>query len=294
MGRDDPLVVCTDGSSREELFGPVQAYFREVIFLDRYLREDPASRTLLSQLPRYDEAVDALLAQLIASKADVFAGTLFSTFTTLIHRLRAFERQESNFLYCYSDFHSPLVHFERCEFMPVDDGPFTWNRIRYPVSPDAYSWIREWPEAANCGPPAFDQPSEVTGCLELTAGRATLHGSGLRCVQEQGEQPVIGNWIDTSEFASWELRLPESGAYAVEIRYACPEESAGTHYHVGVEHLDELDAVVWNTGAWASLSPWLALGRLRLPAGVSTLRVRADEQARHAVMNLSGLRLRRV
>ncbi len=39
MRRDDPLVICTDGSSREELFGPIQKYFREVIFLDRYLRE---------------------------------------------------------------------------------------------------------------------------------------------------------------------------------------------------------------------------------------------------------------
>jgi hypothetical protein len=31
----------------------------------------------------------------------------------------------------------------------VDDGAYTWNRVRYPVSPDAYSWLREWPEASN-------------------------------------------------------------------------------------------------------------------------------------------------
>jgi GDP-fucose protein O-fucosyltransferase len=148
MCRDDPLVICTDGSPGEEIFGPIQKYFRETIFLDRYLRDSSSVREMISQLPRYDESVDALLTQLVASKARVFAGTLFSTFTGLIHRLRGFARQEPNFLYCYNDFISPSVRFENCEFLSVGDGPYTWNRIRYPVSPDAYSWFREWPESS--------------------------------------------------------------------------------------------------------------------------------------------------
>src|SRR5436190_20904002 len=81
MRRDDPLVICTDGSSHEEIFGPIQQYFRETIFLDRYLRETSSIREMLSQLPRDDESVHVLLTQLVASKAQVFAGTLFSTFT---------------------------------------------------------------------------------------------------------------------------------------------------------------------------------------------------------------------
>ena len=39
MHRDDPLVICTDGASSEEIFGPIRQYFRETIFLDRYLCE---------------------------------------------------------------------------------------------------------------------------------------------------------------------------------------------------------------------------------------------------------------
>src|SRR5215470_1883802 len=112
MRRDDPLVICTDGSSREEIFGPIQQYFRETIFLDRYLRENASIREIIAQLPRYDESVQALLTQLIASKARIFAGTLFSTFTALIHRMRGLESQESNFLFCYNDFLSPFVRFE--------------------------------------------------------------------------------------------------------------------------------------------------------------------------------------
>jgi hypothetical protein len=147
MDRDDPLVVCTDGSSRDELFDPIQNYFRETIFLDRYIRESASTRALIAQLPRADETVEALLTQLVASKAQVFAGTMFSTFTALIHRMRGLAGQDSSFLYCHNDFLSPLVHFDRCEFLPVGDGPYSWNRIRYPLSPDAYSWIREWPES---------------------------------------------------------------------------------------------------------------------------------------------------
>ena len=155
MHRDDPLVICTDGSPEEELFGPIRTYFRDTIFLHRFLNEHRPIRRRLAALPRSDEGVLALLTQLVASKAQVFAGTLFSTFTALIHRLRGWSRRESRALYCYNDFVSPLVRFERCEFLPVDDGLYTWNRIRYPVSPDAYSWLREWPEAADLAPPPF-------------------------------------------------------------------------------------------------------------------------------------------
>jgi hypothetical protein len=40
-----------------------------------------------------------------------------------------------------------------------------------------------------------------------------------------------------------------------------------------------------------SLTPWLALGRLRMPAGRSRMVVRALQMPGYAVMNLSALRL---
>jgi hypothetical protein len=291
MNRDDPLVVCTDGSSREEIFGPIQKYFRETIFLDRYLRESPSIREMMAGLPRDHEGVDALLTQLVASKAQVFAGTLFSTFTALIHRFRAFDRQESNFLYCYNDFLSPLVRYDRCEFLPVDNGPYSWNRIRYPVSPDAYSWLREWPEASDSAPPPFDGEPAPTGTIVLHASQAAVHGSTIQRLEEDGGQIVIGDWLDLSAFVSWDLALATGRTYAAEIRYACPEETAGSRYGVGIEGVDELHGQVWNTGSWSSLSPWFPLGRLHAPAGRSRLIVRAIEMAGYAVMNLSAIRL---
>jgi hypothetical protein len=151
--REDPLVICTDGSPSDEIFGPIQTYFRETLFLDQYLQECASMREIISALPRQDESVAALLTQLVASKARVFAGTLFSTFTALIHRARSLDRGETRFLYCHDDFRSPMVRFDRGEFLPVADGPYSWNRIRYPVSPDAYSWLREWPECSGSALP---------------------------------------------------------------------------------------------------------------------------------------------
>ncbi|HNP71024.1 MAG TPA: O-fucosyltransferase family protein [Kouleothrix sp.] len=291
MNRDDPLVVCTDGSSREEIFGPIQQHFRTTIFLDRYLRESPSMRDLMAGLPQGNEAIDALVTQLVASKAQVFAGTLFSTFTALIHRFRAFERQESSFLYCYNDFLLPLVRYDRCEFLPVDDGPYTWNRLRYPVSPDAYSWLREWPEAAGGAPPPFDGAPLPAGTITLHASQAHTHGSAVECASDHGDQVVIANWTEQSAFVSWELVLPAGATFAVEVRYACPMETAGSRYAVGVEGGDELYGQVWNTGSWFSLSSWFPLGRLRAPAGHCRLIVRAIDMAGYALMNLSAIRL---
>ena len=290
MDRDDRLVICTDDPSGDELFGPIQKHFRDVVFLDRYLRESAEMRQLLAQLPRDDDMVEVLLTQLVASKAHVFVGTMFSSFTALIQRLRGFAGLEPSFLYCYNDFLSPFVRFERCEFLPVDDGPYSWNRVRYPVYPDAYSWFRDWPEAFDTAEPSAEtaRPSDT---LELRAGTATLHGSGLRIVEEAGGEPAIGSWTDVGEFGAWDLELAAGGTYAVEIRYACPNEFSGSSYRVGIAGGDELRGRVWYTGGWMSLSPWLPLGRIRIPAGRSTLIVRATEKASDFVMNLGGVRL---
>lgn len=294
MDRDDLLVICTDGAAGEEIFGPIQQHFRHTVFLDRHIREDAAVRDLVAGLPREGEAVDALLAQLVAAAARTFAGTLFSTFTGQIHRMRGFADPHADVLYCYDDFLSPLTRFERGAFLPVDDGPFTWNRVRYPVSPDACSWMREWPEAWSTPRPAAVPEPGPADALDLSAGTASLTGGALRCVEDVGSRPVLIDWTNPADHPAWDLHVAEGGTYAVEIRYACPGESAGSTYTVGIRSGEELIATVWNTGAWTSTSPWLPLGRIALASGPNTLSVRARDLVGLAVMNLSGIRLRPV
>jgi len=126
----------------------------------------------------------------------------------------------------------------------------------------------------------------------LSRGRADEHAA--RHAGADVQQAVVGNWTEAADSVTWDVVVPEGGWYAVEIRYACPEESAGSAYRVGMQAADELQAVVWNTGAWASLSPWLALGRLHIAAGHATVRLRAQTNVGHAVMNVAGIRLTRV
>ena len=182
------------------------------------------------------------------------------------------------------------VRFDRCEFLPVDDGPYSWNRFRYPVSPDAYSWLREWPESFGGVPAAFDEESSAAGALELLADAAAVHGSAIRCM-EDGGQRVVGDWTDADAFVTWEIAVPAADTYVVEIRYGCPEESSGSRYAVSIDGAEDLLGQVWNTGHWASLSPWLPLGRLHIPAGRSTVVVRAIDKVADAVMALHGVRL---
>jgi len=141
-----PLVVCTDSPADDPIFLAIKREFKTVIFLEHLLEQDPRIVSSRHGLPGNDEGVVVLLTQLVASYAEVFVGTLYSTFTAMIHRLRGFDGRGEPFLYCYSDFDAS-VPFERCEFIESREGPFSWNRTRYPVSPMAYTWMREWPEA---------------------------------------------------------------------------------------------------------------------------------------------------
>ena len=134
--------------------------------------------------------MEVLLTQLAVSKARVFVGTMFSTFTSLIDRMRGFAGQEPNFLYCYNDFVSPELRALRA--LRVSAGrladlfPGTGSAIL--LLQVSSSWFREWPESFDTsGPSAQEAPP--FGTLDLRAGAATLHGSTLRIMPEVGAEP---------------------------------------------------------------------------------------------------------
>ena len=95
--RHEPLLICTDSSGDEAYFQPFFELFPDACFLDRLILEHPMWAARLNGLPFSDDGVLGLLTQLIAAQANVFAGTLFSTFTAHIHRQRLFERGERAF-----------------------------------------------------------------------------------------------------------------------------------------------------------------------------------------------------
>lgn len=144
--RDTPLALCTD-ADEQTFFEPLLRTFPRAFFLEREILESDEWRARFDELPFNDDHGFSVLVQQIASLADTFAGTLFSSFTSEIQRARGF-RGDPRFLYCYNDWpYHPHVAFERCEFKATHRGPYTWNRIRFPVDPRACSWLRDWPEA---------------------------------------------------------------------------------------------------------------------------------------------------
>lgn len=292
MDRHQTLLVCTDGVAREDLFGPIQQHFSQVVFLDQHLRDDARCRAAIEALPRFDEDVEALITQEVAASADVFAGSMYSTFTALIHRLRALGRGESDFLFCWDDFRSSFARYDRGAFVPDHGGPYSWNRLRYPVSADAYSWLREWPECAGLQLPGHDDGQPPPGSLVLTASAARLQGEGLRLAHWWGCPPVALGWGAPDACLSWPIEHATPRTVAVEIRYSTgPDPAAAGRYELGLAGQPPLLARTWCTGSWNTLSPWIALGRITLPAGRSTLELRPVGARGDELMALDAVRL---
>jgi hypothetical protein len=143
--RDTPLAILTDSPADTAFFGPILSYYRNAVLLDKMLLDEPAIRRRLSVLPFHDNAVLSLMAQLIATHAETFIGTLCSSYTAFIQRRRGFIRGDRRFLYAYNDF-GAHVRYQDCQLQETRPGRFSWNRSPLPIAPRHYSWCREWPE----------------------------------------------------------------------------------------------------------------------------------------------------
>jgi GDP-fucose protein O-fucosyltransferase len=144
--RETPLALCTDADELA-FFEPLLRVFPRTFLLERELLETAEWRALFDDLPFNDDHGFSVLVQQIASMAETFVGTLFSSFTSGIQRTRG-ALGDPRSLFCYNDWpNHQRVTFAGCEFLANGSGPYSWNRIQFPVDPRAYSWLRVWPEA---------------------------------------------------------------------------------------------------------------------------------------------------
>jgi hypothetical protein len=156
MPPNEPLVICTDASCDTEFFQPILETYREAVLLDQYVLSQPIWRERLHNLPSSGDAALALVSQIVASDARVFAGSLFSTFTAMIHRARGLRTGDDRFLFVFN----PLdgVPFHDCAFVDMREGAFSWTRFPCTLDSDTYAWFREWPEAFRDSMPSSPQP----------------------------------------------------------------------------------------------------------------------------------------
>jgi hypothetical protein len=144
---EERLVVCTEADPDSDVFVPLRSHFADVVFLSQAVLGSSTWRERFLGLPRHDDPALAMVSQEVAVRAQRFAGTFASTFTGNIHRGRHLRDPAEPFLFT-ADFLGGGTRFEAGRYLPVHPGPYTWNRLGYPVGPDALAWMREWPEVA--------------------------------------------------------------------------------------------------------------------------------------------------
>jgi hypothetical protein len=290
LSRDDLLVICTDTSCEADWFAHIRQYFRRTVFLDQLILGSDRWRAEFLALPYHDDTALALVTQLVAAQSACFVGTLFSSFTALVQRMQGFAGKPE-FLFCYNDWHPRLVRFARCEFVPVQDGPYSWNRILYPVYPNVFCWFREWPEAFEPAPGGFGVSEAANGAVVLRAADAHVYGQSARYERTDDWNDNIGCWTDPRDYVSWDFGIAESTTSVIEVRYACPDECAGSTYTIEVGNKIIYRGRVAATGDWSLFSSWQTLTRMIFAPGAYTLTVRIVEMTSYAAMNLAAIRL---
>ena len=146
MPTGEPLLICTDASEDTEFFAPILAAYPKAVMIEQFVLREPTWRARLRDLPFNGDAALALVSQIVAGCARVFAGSLYSTFTAMIHRERGLRAGNDPFLFVFNPL-GERAPFRDGAFAEKPEGIFTWNRFPYARSSESYAWFREWPEA---------------------------------------------------------------------------------------------------------------------------------------------------
>ncbi len=152
--RDDLLVILTDEAD-DPFFGPVKSAFKNNLFIDQHILSDYTQDFL--DLPAHDSMALAYLSQLIAAEAQGFIGSMTSTFTALIQRLRGSGGKDEQFQFLWNEHPNPedvlepgrhaigdAIRLKRGMMVPEREGRYSWNRYSQRLNP---AWMREWPES---------------------------------------------------------------------------------------------------------------------------------------------------
>jgi putative membrane-bound dehydrogenase-like protein len=124
------------------------------------------------------------------------------------------------------------------------------------------------------------------GVLELTAAKAEVYGPTLVFEKQHGN---LGYWSSEGDSAAWNVEVPGTGRYAVELDWACDAGSAGNTWTLQAGEA-ALEGKVEATGNWDTYRSAKA-GTLALKAGAQTLRLRSKGRIQGALMDLRALRL---
>lgn len=125
---DIPLIITSDDKDTvKKLFN------QKCIFIDEIIREEFSDDFL--NLPFHNHIVFAMISLLVMGYSEEFIGTLGSTFSGYIHRLRTLMGSTDQMNYLPSG---------REKKIDAIGKPYSWNSSNLPT--EIKNWYREWPE----------------------------------------------------------------------------------------------------------------------------------------------------
>ena len=131
--------------------------------------------------------------------------------------------------------------------------------------------------------------SSAAGEIRLRARHAQVSGTHLR-YESEPYKDTLGYWINAADSARWDISVPHSGRYEVEVWQGCGTGSGGAEVMVSVEE-QHLPFMVLETGHFQNFIQ-RTIGILTLSAGPHTLKVAAQTKPGGAVMDLRQVALR--
>jgi alpha-L-fucosidase len=178
----------------------------------------------------------------------------------------------------------------KCSFVDGNSGGGAALTLPLPVDP-ACTVVRVR-YAGALEPLPFAVYPSADGALALLPHDATLEGKSLK-VEQVGVigdvQYNLGYWLDPAEYASWPVSVKSAGKYRVIAQLGCKNESAGSMASIACAD-SRIDFKVEGTGGWQDYRAF-TLGTIDVPAGASSIVLRAASKTGEAVMNVRSIRL---
>lgn len=144
-------------------------------------------------------------------------------------------------------------------------------------------------DAATAGQVPSVRPGR--GDIRLQARDARVHAKTMRYEPEPWKN-TLGYWVEAADWADWDLTVPASGRYEIEVLQGCGTGNGGSEVDVAIAD-QALRFTVRETGHFQYFIP-LTIGELDLKAGRQTLSIRPVKKMRDAVMDVRRIVVRPV
>jgi putative membrane-bound dehydrogenase-like protein len=127
---------------------------------------------------------------------------------------------------------------------------------------------------------------DAKGILKLLPKNGSIFGKSLTLEKKHGN---LGYWSSEDDHVVWTLEVPASGVHAVELEWACADDSAGNTLIIQVGERKIVHKVA-GTGTWDDYRViWIAT--TDLPQGRVEATVRSGGPIRGALIDLKGIYL---